>query len=163
MPSDRVLLTRLIARSDVVAETRTEYKYEYREAEYEYDEGREPEQSRARGGWHRVFTYGKGNSPSPVTATYCVLPTYVRQIVLKTNPYAPTTDLDTPAGNGRVTLFWNALIVVAILAFGTLPVRFLVSYYGSVSAVTILVLMHGLFSRFRQRTLCRSHWEYCWY
>ena len=31
-----------------------------------------------------------------------------------------------------MALFWNALIVVAILAFGTLPVRFLVSYYGSV-------------------------------
>ena len=31
-----------------------------------------------------------------------------------------------------MTLYWNALIIVAMLAIGTLPVRFLVSYYGVV-------------------------------
>lgn len=47
------ILTRLIARSDVVAEPAAqynagvEYKYEYREAEYEYDESRKPEPGRA--------------------------------------------------------------------------------------------------------------------
>jgi hypothetical protein len=43
------MLTRLIARSDVVAEPRTDYnagvEYEYRDAEceYKYDEDKEPE------------------------------------------------------------------------------------------------------------------------
>ncbi|TWU44954.1 hypothetical protein Q31b_01250 [Novipirellula aureliae] len=46
------MLTRMIARSDLVAESATEYnagveyKYEYRDAEYEYDEVRKPEPSR---------------------------------------------------------------------------------------------------------------------
>jgi hypothetical protein len=42
------MLTRLIARSDVVSESPTEYnaaadEYEYRDAEYEYEEDKEPE------------------------------------------------------------------------------------------------------------------------
>ena len=48
------MLTRLIARTDVVAETDAEYnaagEYEYRSAEYEdeYEEDKEPEPSVAR-------------------------------------------------------------------------------------------------------------------
>jgi len=59
------MLTRLIARSDVVSEPATdynagaEYKYEYREAEYEYDECRKPEPSRAPEDGLRGFTNGK--------------------------------------------------------------------------------------------------------
>ena len=59
------MLTRLIARSDVVAELGIEYnpgtEYEYREAEYEYkyDEGRKPEPSRAPEDGLRGFTNGK--------------------------------------------------------------------------------------------------------
>ncbi len=61
------MLTRLIARSDVVAEPVTEYnagiEYEYREAEYEYEydttEGRKPEPSRAPKDGLRGFTNGK--------------------------------------------------------------------------------------------------------
>ena len=64
---DRIvsMLTRLIARSDVVAEPVTEYnagieyEYEYREAEYEYDEGRKPEPGRAPKDGLRGFTNGK--------------------------------------------------------------------------------------------------------
>jgi len=45
------MLTRLIARSDVVSESSAEYnstdEYEYREAEYEYEHEEEPEPSRA--------------------------------------------------------------------------------------------------------------------
>ena len=45
------MLTRLIARSDVVAESGAVYnagvEYEYREAEYEYEDDRKPEPSRA--------------------------------------------------------------------------------------------------------------------
>ena len=41
------MLTRLIARSDVVTESGVKYnagiEYEYRDAEYEYDEDRKPE------------------------------------------------------------------------------------------------------------------------
>ena len=59
------MLTRLIARSDVVAEPAAqynagvEYKYEYREAEYEYDESRKPEPGRAPKDGLRGFTNGK--------------------------------------------------------------------------------------------------------
>jgi hypothetical protein len=58
------MLTRLIARGDVVAESEAEYdeieyKYEYRDAEYEYDGGREPEPSRAPEDGLRGFTNGK--------------------------------------------------------------------------------------------------------
>ena len=59
------MLTRLIARSDVVAESGTEYntaiEYEYREAEYEYkyDEGRKPEPGRAPKDGLRGFPNGK--------------------------------------------------------------------------------------------------------
>ncbi|WP_146524692.1 four helix bundle protein [Novipirellula artificiosorum] len=53
------MLTRLIARSDVVAESGSEYKYEYREAEYEYGEGRKPEPSRAPEDGLHGFTNGK--------------------------------------------------------------------------------------------------------
>ena len=56
------MLTRLIARGDVVAEAPTEYnagvEYEYRDAEYEYkyDEGRKPEPGRAPEDGLRGFT-----------------------------------------------------------------------------------------------------------
>ena len=46
------MLTRLIARSDIASEPRTEYnpgieyEYEYRGAEYEYDDRKTPELSR---------------------------------------------------------------------------------------------------------------------
>ena len=59
------MLTRLIARSDVVAESEAEYntgikyKYEYRDAEYEYDQGGKPEQSRAPEDGLCDFTNGK--------------------------------------------------------------------------------------------------------
>ena len=59
------MLTRLIARGDVIAEPPTQYnagiEYEYRDAEYEYkyEEDRKPEPSRApQDGW-RDFTNGK--------------------------------------------------------------------------------------------------------
>lgn len=57
------MLTRLIARGDVVAETPTEYnvgiEYEYRDAEYEYkyEEDRKP--GRAPKDGLRDFTNGK--------------------------------------------------------------------------------------------------------
>ena len=59
------MLTRLIARSEVVAEptaeynAKVEYKYEYHEAEYDYDESRKPEPSRAPKDGLRGFTNGK--------------------------------------------------------------------------------------------------------
>jgi len=58
------MLTRLIARGDVVAESEAEYdeieyKYEYRDAEYEHDGGREPEPSRAPKDGLRGFTNAK--------------------------------------------------------------------------------------------------------
>jgi len=59
------MLTRLIARGNVVAETPTEYdagvEYEYRDAEYEYkyDDGRKPEPGRAPKDGLRGFTNGK--------------------------------------------------------------------------------------------------------
>ncbi|WP_145390264.1 four helix bundle protein [Stieleria neptunia] len=59
------MLTRLIARSDAVAESPVEYnagtEYEYRDAEYEYeyDQGRKPEPSRAPEDGLRGFTSGK--------------------------------------------------------------------------------------------------------
>ena len=61
------MLTRLIARSDVVAESETEYnagfdgeyEYEYRDAEYEYDEDVKPEQSHAPEDGLRGFLNGK--------------------------------------------------------------------------------------------------------
>jgi four helix bundle protein len=59
------MLTRLIARSDVVGETAAEYnagfKYEYRDAEYEYkyDKDAKPEPSRAPKDGLRGFTNGK--------------------------------------------------------------------------------------------------------
>ncbi|EMI15954.1 S23 ribosomal protein [Rhodopirellula maiorica SM1] len=58
------MLTRLIARSDVVGEPAVEYnagveyKYEYRYAEYEYDESRKPEPGRAPKEVLRGFTNG---------------------------------------------------------------------------------------------------------
>ena len=38
------MLTRLIARSDTIAEPAIDYEYEHRDAEYEYDGADEPEQ-----------------------------------------------------------------------------------------------------------------------
>ncbi|EMI21756.1 S23 ribosomal protein [Rhodopirellula maiorica SM1] len=65
-----LMLTRLIARSDVVAESGAEYntaleyeyrnaEYEYREAEYKYEEGRKPELGRAPTDGLRGFANGK--------------------------------------------------------------------------------------------------------
>ncbi|EMI21734.1 S23 ribosomal protein [Rhodopirellula maiorica SM1] len=60
-----LMLTRLIARSDVVAESGAEYdtalEYEYRNAEYEYkyEEGREPKPGRAPTEGLRGFANGK--------------------------------------------------------------------------------------------------------
>ncbi len=68
------MLTRLIARGNVVAETPTEYdagvEYEYRDAEYEYkyDDGRKPEPGRAPKDGLRFYKW-KINRPSSVTAT----------------------------------------------------------------------------------------------
>ena len=64
------MLTRLIARSEVVSEPSAEYnagveyKYEYREAEYEYDRDK-PEHGARLASFHKW----KVVSPCPVTAT----------------------------------------------------------------------------------------------
>ena len=56
-------MTRLIARSNVVAESATEYnagvEYEYRDAEYEYEEEKKPEPSRAPKDGLQGHTNGK--------------------------------------------------------------------------------------------------------
>ena len=64
------MLTRLIARSDVVAEPGTEYnagieyEYEYREAEYEYGDRNKPEPSDATEPGLQGFTNGQSTVPA---------------------------------------------------------------------------------------------------
>ena len=53
-------------------------------------------------------------------------------MVTSTNPYAPAGDSGSSTRKGRLVFIWNALILAICLAFAFLPVRFLVSYYGSV-------------------------------
>ena len=62
------MLTRLIARADVVSESSNEYsaanEYEYRDAEYEYEHEKEPEPSDATEDRWSVFTNGC-STPGP--------------------------------------------------------------------------------------------------